>query len=510
MNNAQFRKLLETPRSERPNNGGTSATPSLGSRQRSSMPMTPRSVATQSDFAKQVAAHNAALNPKPARKFRSSAAPLGTALPEGYVDRSKTRDDGADDERLEALAELAKEGKIDRDEYVRQTKLLGGDVKSTHLVKGLDFALLEKIRRGEDVMNKDQENDVGMEEEEEEDVEDKLEKALESEVVVAEKEKKEKKGVKAAPVPKTRAEILAALKESRRAAKEAAQPALGAKFRKIGEVKPKEKQKPVEPEREKVKYVTLPDGRVKKMVKRDKGKKAALEAPDPTSAPLGMMPPPPRPGVQIKEDEEDEDIDIFEGAGTEYNPLAGLQDSDSDSDSDDSDREPGSSKKLKPDNDENIPPPPPTSMPPPPRPKLNYFGDEPSSSSSSREQKYQPPTASSLLSDPALAAALAKASSLNPISSSSTTSREDAEKAKRHAALLESADRDAFDIDFGFGGSRDFGDEDEDDGYQEKKKGSGSKRKRGGGAKVKKGDKNDAGVVGKLVEERYGKGKGKA
>ena len=72
---------------------------------------------------------------------------------------------------------------------------------------------------------------------------------------------------------------------------------------------------------------------------------------------------------------------------------------------------------------------------------------------------------------------------------------------------MESADRDAFDIDFGFGGSRDFGDEDDDDGTVAKSSGGGGggkKRKRGG--KPKKGDKNDAGVVGKIVEERYGGG----
>ncbi|KAL0636158.1 hypothetical protein Q9L58_004832 [Maublancomyces gigas] len=516
MNNAQFRKLLETPRSERtPSQNGATATPLLGSRQRSSMPMTPRSVSTQSDFARQVAAHNATLNPKPARKFRSSAAPLGTSLPTGYVDRAKTRDDAPDDERdirLEALAELAKEGTIDREEYVRQTKLLGGDVKSTHLVKGLDYALLEKVRRGEDVMAGGETIDEGEEEAEDEDMDDKLERVLEQEVVPVERKEEKKKGIKAPPAPKTRTEILAALKESRRAAKEAAQPSLGAKFKKIGQPKVKVKEKPKEEEKEKVKYVTLPDGRVKKMVKREKPKKVELEAPDPTSAPLGMMPPP-KPNVAV----EEEDDDIFEGAGAEYDPLAGLQDDSSSSDEEDETPEP---KKLKPEDGRDTPPtlatasttpPPSTSLsetlmpppPPPPPPKTNYFNE--STSTTSDSSTYKPPSAASLLSDPALVAALAKASSLRPLSSSSSSA--DAEKAKRHAALLESADRDAFDVDFGFGGSRDFGDEDDDDGYQTKKKG-GAKRKRGGEKKVKKGDKNDAGVVGKIVEERYGKGKG--
>lgn len=414
--------------------------------------------------------------------------------------------------RLEALAELAKEGTIDREEYVRQTKLLGGDVKSTHLVKGLDYALLEKVRRGEDVMAGEEAINEDEEEAEDEDMEDKLERVLEQEVVPVERKEEKKKGVQAAPIPKTRTEILAALKESRRVAKEAAQPSLGAKFKKIGQpkVKAKEKPKEEEEEKEKVKYVTLPNGRVKKMVKREKPKKVELEAPDPMSAPLGMMPPPPKPSVIV----EEEDDDIFEGAGAEYDPLAGLQD---DSSSSDEEGEAPESKKLKPENEQDTPSttttsttspsttsPSATTMPPPPPPppKTNYFNEPISATPDS--STYTPPSASSLLSDPALVAALAKASALRPLSSSSSSA--DAEKAKRHAALLESADRDAFDVDFGFGGSRDFGDEDDDDGYQTKKKG-GAKRKRGGEKKVKKGDKNDAGVVGKIVEERYGKGK---
>lgn len=367
---------------------------------------------------------------------------------------------------------------------------------STHLVKGLDYALLEKVRRGEDVMGEEEEQGG----EEEEDVEGRLEKALEMEVVAVERKGEKKKGVQAPPAPKSRTEILAALKESRRAAREAAMPVLGAKFKKIGGPKEKVKEKVVE--REKVKYVTLPDGRVKKMVKREKPKKVELEAPEPTSAPLGMMPPPPKPTAVVEEEDDD---DIFTGVGAEYDPLAGLQDDD-DSSTDEEGEAP-ETKKLKPENEENTPstspPAEPPMPPPPPRPKLNYF-NEPDTPTS---DTYKPPTASSLLSDPTLAAALAKASLLKPLSSSSSSSSADAEKAKRHAVLLESADRDAFDIDFGFGGSRDFGDEDDDDGYQ-MKKGGGAKRKRGGGVKkVKKGDKDDAGIVGKIVEERYGKGK---
>lgn len=463
---------------------------------------------TQSEFARQLAANNAA--EQKARKFRSSAAPLGTRLPEGYVDRTKDREDDGGDERarrLAALEELLKEGGIEHEDYVRQTKLLGGDVSSTHLVKGLDFKLLEKVRRGEDVMRaiRDDGGDEEGEGQNSEDEEDVLDKVLERDIVPEKKEEKKKKGNLA---PKTRAEILAELKRSREAAKPVS--VLGSKFKKIGVKEEKKDENGA-----KVKYVTGADGKVKKMVKKDKKKSDEPKLVSTTV--MGMMPPPAMPGKTEKMvEEEDEDIDIFEGAGIEYNPLAGLGDDDDDSSSSSSEEEGEEgeiqpTKKTKsekaPESSSKSSPPPPTSpssssMPPPPpsipKPKLNYF-NEPTSSSSS--DTYKPPSSASALlsSNPELAAALAKASTLKAFS----TPSED-EAGKRRKALMESADRDAFDIDFGFGGSRDFGDEDDDDGTVVKSSGGGKKRKRGG--KPKKGDKNDAGVVGKIVEERYGGG----
>jgi len=464
---------------------------------------------TQSEFARQLAANNAA--EQKARKFRSSAAPLGTRLPEGYVDRTKDREEDGNDERarrLAALEELLKEGGIEHEEYVRQTKLLGGDVSSTHLVKGLDFKLLEKVRRGEDVMRAIR-DDGGDEEEEGQnsgDEEDVLDKVLERDIVPEKKEEKKKKGNLA---PKTRAEILAELKRSREAAKPVS--VLGSKFKKIGVKEEKKDENGT-----KVKYVTGADGKVKKMVKKDKKKSDEPKLVSTTI--MGMMPPPPMPGkTEEKVEEEDEDIDIFEGAGIEYNPLAGLEDDDDDSSSSSSEEE-GEEGEIRPTKktksekapespSKSSPPPtsPSSSMPPPPppsvpKPKVNYF-NEPASSSSSSSDTYKPPSSASALlsSNPELAAALAKASTLKAFS----TPSED-EAGKRRKALMESADRDAFDIDFGFGGSRDFGDEDDDDGTVVKSSGGGKKRKRGG--KPKKGDKNDAGVVGKIVEERYGSG----
>ncbi|KAI5846775.1 hypothetical protein BZA05DRAFT_438218 [Tricharina praecox] len=514
MNNAQFRKLLETPRSERPassnsTNGPPSATPALGSRMRSSIPMTPRSLtAGNNDFARQLAAHRAAQ--QPAKKFRSSAAPKGTQFGEGYTDRAKMlrESDEIEDERvqrLEALAQLAKDGHIDHEEYVRQTKLLGGDVSSTHLVKGLDFALLERVKRGENVMDKDTPTQEEAEEEEE-DLEEKLDKVLGQEVATIERKKEKKQGQMAPPPkPKTRAAILAELKRSRQAAKEAAQPSLGDKFKKIGEPKGKERIEQTEGGA-KVKLVVGADGKVKRKVKRsDKERKQKAElSPPPERRVMGMIPPP-----QKQQPEEEEDDDIFADAG-DYDPLAGLGDEDEDTDTDDNTEASKRHKKEEATHEappsapkENMAPPstPKESIAPPPpsQPTINYFNESPAETDS---DTYKPPTSASdlLNSNPELAAALAKASKLAAV-----PTKEESEREKRRKAFVDAHERDSYDIDMGFGGSRNFADDDEEDDVVDKK-GGGVKRKRGGGKK-KKGDKNSADVVGKIVEEKYGKGK---
>ncbi|CCX31625.1 hypothetical protein FPQ18DRAFT_374356 [Pyronema domesticum] len=518
MNNAQFRKLLETPRPERPSDSTSNApaaAPALGSRVRPSIPMTPRSLTTgNNDFARQLAAHRAAQQQQPAKKFRSSAAPKGSKLGTGYVDRAAALRESEDDiederlQRLQALKKLAEEGHIEHEEYVKQTKLLGGDTKSTHLVRGLDFALLERVRRGEDVMDESaKEKQPGPEDIPEEDLDDKLEKALEQKVVTVER-KKEKKQGELAPKPKTRAEILAELKASRQAAKEAANPSLGSKFKKIGE-----KKETIEETEDgvKVKHVVGADGKVKRKVKRsDKERQAKAATSPPRGARvMGMMPPPPLPGTKIQQqEEEDEDDDIFAGVG-DYDPLAGLADDDDD----DSDTEPSKRQKqedeAKAETDEgstkaktegkmaqNTEPK--TDMLPPPRPPIKYFDESPADSDA---ETYKPPTSAAdlLSSHPELAAALQKASKLGPVKT-----KEEDEREKRRKALVEAHERDSYDIDMGFGGSTNFGDDDEDETLGAK--GGAKKRKRGGGPK-KKGDKNSAEVVGKIVTEKYGDGK---
>src|SRR5699024_10364641 len=104
----------------------------------------------------------------------------GTKLPTGYQDRASQRQTqpqaqeggagaGADiEERIAALEELVKQGQIDQAtfEKLRAELGVGGDVKSTHMVKGLDWDLLRRVKAGEDVSKEPEEPEDKKEEEE--------------------------------------------------------------------------------------------------------------------------------------------------------------------------------------------------------------------------------------------------------------------------------------------------------------------------------------------------------
>jgi hypothetical protein len=203
--------------------------------------------------------------------------------------------------------------------------------------------------------------------------------------------------------------------------------------------------------------------------------------------------------------EEEEDLDIFDGAGDDYDPLAGLGDEEDDSDVEEGELA-GAAVNEEPEKKPEL-----GSMAPPPRPKQpaaqrNYFGD----SIPSEQAETKAPKA---FSDPTILAALKKASTLTPLAKENE-STEEAAKQARLKKMVQQDDRDAQDMDMGFGSSR-F--EDEED-FEEKKiklsewggkdddeeggsKGDGkSKRKRG--PKKRKGDGNNAADVMKVLERR--------
>jgi hypothetical protein len=478
------------------------------------------------EFARQLAERNGSSSST--KKFRSTAAPKGAKLPEGYVDRAKTRGDEEESDkvkRVKALEEMFKLGQIDEATFIKlRDEILGksGAIERAGLVKGLDRELLERYKKGEvsvsDILDggKSKDKDEDEEEKAEEDVDDEFEKLESREVEAVVKEREKKKGEMAPPAltgkKRNRDQILAELKAARAAAKEAAQPSLGARFKKVGDRRAESRIERDSKGRE-VLITVDEDGNEKRKIRKVQAlepveKGHGLLMPDKDAKPLGMEVP------EIpKVEEEDEEINIFNDAGDDYDPLAGLDEDDSDEEEKEDGEVAEDDKGKKVAVEEN---PVPRSMAPPPRPKQsqpsaprNYFG----------ESHPEPPeeTGPKALSDPTFLAALKKASTLNPISKA-PESEEEAAKEARRKKMLQQDDRDAEDMDMGFGSSR-FADEED---FEEKKvklskwgggddedekggKGEGEgKRKRG--PKKRKGDGNSAADVMRVLEKRKAAG----
>lgn len=550
MNNEQFRRLLLANAAKKDGtekNGASSSSPSssnakgsstpvaLGSRARSSIPMTPRSVAgsranAHLDFARQLAEKNqpGAENSQPQKKARTSA-PKGSKLAQGYVDRAKTRQEQEEEDeraaRLAALEESFKKEEIDQATYDRlRSEIAGGDLSSTHLVKGLDFKLLERVRKGEDVFNGESKTEKDepeqaeekQESELEEDADDILEKLESSEVKEKAKEKTQKKG-QFAPTSlnpsqkRSRNQILAELKAAREAAKAKEESALGSKFKKIGA---KKKQPGTRIERDsrgqEIMIIVDEDGNERRKVRKidpkileeQERERAALAS----GTVLGMEVPEfyKKQQAEREAEEEGKEISIFDDVGSDYDPLAGLEGSDDSSDEEDkkgAEGKEGDKEK------------PPGDMPPPPKPAApgpkNWFKD--SKTSLTSEQEYK----SSGMDKAAFLAALEKAKAISAAEKSEEEKKAAEREERLKKKLLESS-RDDQDLDFGFGSSRaedeadleeakvklsawkegGGDDDDDDDGHH----GGGGKAARKRGSKKKKGDKNNFADVMRVIE----------
>ncbi|KAI9739108.1 MAG: hypothetical protein M1834_007321 [Cirrosporium novae-zelandiae] len=535
MNNSQFRRLLlDTPRrSSNQSPNGENSTPrrnatTLGSKMHSSIPMTPRSVSSI-DFARQLAERSH--QPPPHKKFKSSAAPKGTKLAAGYHDRVKVRQETEEDEdedekaqRVKALEEMVKLGQIDQGtfEKLRGEIGVGGDVKSTHLVKGLDFKLLERVKRGEDVLNPVAKKYEGEELREKVDVDEALDALEQKEVAPVAREQREKHG-QMAPMKgkkRTRDEIMAELKAARLATMKpppAPESTLGSKFRKIGE-KTQERRLEIDDKGREVLIITDENGNVKRKVRKVENESTAskngLLMPDIHAKPLGIEAS--IPELKKPSEPEDDDVDIFDGVGDDYDPLAGIEDEDEDSSSDEEGELSIENRKKPPKDTVDEVTTKPSKSPQlqklsqgtPAEFKLrDYFA-----STSTTKTTEEPSRLNPSLSDPLILAAIKKASTISTATETSSTSPPSSDK-DRLKRLLEAQDRDAQDMDLGFGSSR-FEDEEDmeerkvkfsvwgknngnDDEVQERGR---QKRKRG--PKKKKGDGENAAHVIGLVEER--------
>lgn len=486
--------------------------------------MTPRSVAgysSSNDFARQLAEHKRELSGQPpTKKFKSSAAPKGTKLAQGYQDRTSLRRADGDDaearddkeKRLKALEEMMKLQQIDQStfEKLRDDIGVGGDVGSTHLIKGLDWKLLERVKRGEDIGASSAAKDKESMEEASEDVDEELENVLGKEVQAARKEEKVKKGemapppIKGASDPprKTRDEILQALKASRASNKQQeslapVEPSLGERFKKVGSGDGSEKKRfteVVNDRRREVLVTTDKDGRTKRKVRwLDKDDVPALNPGNggPTQPVLGMEVPAElaakhKAMLEEQQKAEDEDDDIFGGVGADYNPLAGISDaSDSDSRSDGEVKPAGSEpvnaeSKAEPTADASN------------AKSRNYFSTNSIEESSDRSNP--------LASDPAIMAALKRAAEIRTpreeaeSGESTSTDDQNPERLLRRKQFLENLKKrdleDALDIDIGFGESR-FGDEEDEDGPTWDGDGGEKKVGRKRGPKKRRGDKDN-------------------
>lgn len=521
--------------------------------------MTPRTLGSTggagADFARQVRERNAGLQPAKTKKFKSYT-PKGVKLGAGYTDRAKARADGegnedAEDkaERVKALEEQMKLGQISQEMFeALRDKITGGDAASSHLVKGLDWKLLERVRRGEDVMGTSEGTAGGGEQEQEPeaDVDDELEKLGEVEVEVLKKEKVAKKGNMAPPPAvagkkRSRDEIMAELKAQRQAAaaaRIAAEPQLGDRWQKVSD----RKKPKIEIDAKGREVITTVDenGVVKKRVRKQQIAQtdeavAAMGAPDASKAVLGAdvsIPEPAKPEETTQDPEDDDDDDdIFEGAGTDYNPLGNMPDDDDDDDSENSDDErprkkpqsaepsTASREQSAEDSDQEAESKASTPSTKQPSARRNYFNDTPAASEEAQHDHMA-----------GIQEVLKKAAKMDPLANENEDESRDAREAreaqrKKHAQMLANQDRDLDDMDMGFGGSRndDEGEDEDgmkvklaewkggragDDGWEEDGKGGGKggeKRKRK--PKKRKGDASNMGDIMRVIEGRKGDGK---
>ncbi|XP_030216844.1 protein Red isoform X2 [Gadus morhua] len=174
LTNDDFRKLLMTPRS-----APSSAPPSK------SRPEMPKDYNEDEDPAARRRKKKSYY-----AKLRQQEVERERELAEKYRDRARERRDGVnkDYEETELIsttanyravgptAEADKSAAEKRRQVIQESKFLGGDMEHTHLVKGLDFALLQKVRA-----------EITSKEKEEEDLMEKVQKEVKKDVEVEEK-----------------------------------------------------------------------------------------------------------------------------------------------------------------------------------------------------------------------------------------------------------------------------------------------------------------------------------
>ena len=457
-------------------------------------------------------------NAPPAKKFKSAAVPKGVKLAAGYVDRARTREDTEEEgddvsKRIKALEEMVKLGQMEQDAFEQvRDQLIGGDVKNVHLVKGLDRKLLERARRGEDVFAASSTEEKAHQQEEEIDVDRELEELEAKEVVPIVRTKQvDEDSSGAVSKKRTRDDILRDLKEARRKATgpvDLQQQALSSRFRKVAEkLQPGGSRLEIDEKGREVLIVMEMDGTIKRKVKKTKSTNGTTQSI--LTPPTETIPAPDKivkllgadviiPDQAHLPPEPEEDQELFADAGTDYDPLAGLDESDVDAiEAEGSEDESKAKPKPPKEQDSGAP--------------RNYFNEK---------AKEEPDDIKKPSQDADFLAAIRKAASVadrlhktNDLEEGLEDDEEKLKKMARRREMLQTHDRDDEDLDLGFGSSRFDDQEDgEDRSYKLSKwkgnSGEGdakehkeqSKRKRG--PKKKRGDKNNANDVLAVLERR--------
>lgn len=447
---------------------------------------------------------------------------------------------------------------IDRETFEKLVQeITGGDVSTTHLVKGLDRKLLERVRRGEDVLAAEveqAEEEVDEAPEESPAVEDAFDELADEDIGPIVRQKADKKGeTMKSPLPpvagvkRSRNDILKDLKRQREEAVAAAAaerekrfPSLGPGFRKINPQGETSRIEVDEKGRE-VLIITGIDGKEKRKVRKQK----ADEQPAPEirndiddpNKPINMH------NLPEPKKDESEDEDIFAGVGSNYNPLANLGDDDDDDDDDEDDeddsKEEGGSLEQPVDTTKTKTGTESEESKDPHREPSEPVLKSPAHTAPAKRDYFKSVTresadASNLsAADATVRAALAKVRNLDEsstllqnLSSNDPNNPESKEtRLKKRAAELAASDRDMEDMDLGFGASR-FDDADdmeregekvkfsqwkglgaEDDEEDAEGGGRDAKKQRKRGTKKKRGDKNKAEDVLNVMERQKEKKK---
>lgn len=529
MNNADFRSFLQQ-RSRRSDDdrletAGATRPSALGSRSRPSMPLAPRSVRGASS--KTAYAHDVDQKRGAGSSEGTSATVRtlrGAKLPKGYVDRAQARRDreagGQDTDqqtRIQALEEQHRLGHMDQATLLSLVQKIRGSTSPSNKLDDLRRRITTDSREGLNRVGSEamgHSADVALEE-------------LEArEVVPVQREASSKQG-SFAPRPvngvkRSRNDILAELRASRKAQEEQQGQNLGESFSKVGasshagaptiEVDDKGRE---------ILITVDENGSVKRKVRKAKLAPSSMgveltgdltPALPNTNKAVSQAQPDAATSISSPAEHQsdaDDDDDIFANVGDYYDPLGAGTSTGKTSDSEAEDEEPRSSaaadsKSIIPQTGGVI-----SSGKASGGMTRDYFGTS--------QNKSPEPSPAAPFKDPTILAAIKRAARVSGLQEREGTEQTAKKQSTAAERLLSNQDRDFEDMDLEFGASRAI---DEEDVAQEssrtkfsdwkghdaeldtdkKDRGGASQRKRG--QKKRKGDKNSASDVLRVMNGR--------